>query len=78
MLMKVVIAVPAILRNAAKCGKTQQPKRTATGLWKESYGPENDVKKRKKLFAMPAVDADVDIQAWPEVPSIAHFCSLFR
>ena len=21
---------------------------------------------------------DSDLQAWPEVPSIAHFCSLFR
>ena len=21
---------------------------------------------------------DLDIQSWPEIPTIAHFCSLFR
>ena len=24
------------------------------------------------------MSTDSDLQAWPEVPSIAHFCSLFR
>ena len=44
--------------------------RSAVGWVRRGCSPRGEIRGR--------MSSDSDLQAWPEVPSIAHFCSLFR
>ena len=47
--------------------------------WLEVSGPSVvGVVRVVEVVGGRRMSTDSDLQAWPEVPSIAHFCSLFR